>query len=176
MWLSPVHEVTKEVNETAFKNLVADGQFHYRCIALHDQGGLPLPSLEHLKKCFKVTDPNPKKYGATHVDLAIGMRVKLHDNLAPELALFNGACGKVVDIAFPDYTVNNLHRLIPNKTDSMAKLANARRPLPTVSVEIDNDKLDTTLFPGRIVKFVAAKKYLCGKGRHAIYRYATLLL
>jgi hypothetical protein len=126
--------------------------------------------MEHLKKCFKVTDPNPKKYGATHLDLAIGMRVKLHDNLAPELALFNGASGKVVDIAFPDYIEPNVHKLIPDKSDNMAKLANAHRPLPIVSVKIDNDKLDDSLFPGGIVKFVAAKKYLCGRGRHAIYR------
>jgi hypothetical protein len=170
VWLSPTHEVTKEVNETAFNNLVAEGQFHYRCIALHDQGGLPLESMEQLEKCFKVTNPNAKKFGATHLDLAIGMRVKLLDNLAPELGLFNGASGRIKEIAFPDYIPPNIHELLPNKKTSMAKLANGNRPLPVVSVEIDNDKLDTTIFPERIVKFVPVKKHLCGRKRHAINR------
>ena len=170
MWLSPLHEVTKQVNEAAFKNLVEAGQFHYKCIALHDQGGGPLPSMERLKACFKVTNPNAKMYGATYIDLAIGMRVKLHDNLAPELALFNGAAGTVVDIAFPDYVPPDKHELLPNSSVSMAKLANDHRPLPIVSVKIDNDKLDTTLFPDRIVKFAPVKRHLHGKGQHAISR------
>jgi len=166
IWLSPFQNVCDSINESAFKTLVDAGNFHYRCIATH-QSGAERETEATLNKYFKYS--NPKKYGATFIDLAVGMRVKCTDNLATELGIYNGATGTVIDIAFNETIPPNKFKLVPD--ESLAREAMKNRPLPVVTVRLDNDKVNEELFPGKRVVFTPVKKCLYGKKDNAVCRY-----
>ena len=130
------------------------------------------PSKEELIECFKYSDD--KEFGATHVDFAIGSRVRVPFNIATNLGLFNGATGTVVEISFEDTARSFKHKLMPNfnKDGSMVTqaLRSEGRPQPIISVKMDSTKVSEKLFPHRIVKFGPVQKKLFCKDKKTWYR------
>ena len=92
--------------------------------------------------------------------------MRLTENLATELGLYNGTIGTVTDIAFEEHVPPNKFKLLPkkNEDETLAKQAMAGRPLPIITLQMDNDKIDTNIFPNREVKIQIAKlKLLPGR-------------
>ena len=93
------------------------------------------------------------------------------------LGLYNGATGVVTAMKFEDgiQGLNEANfKLLPTaKSDgSMARQTYYCRPLPVVYVQLDNDKVDTTLFPNRIVPITKHQYTLIGgKDQDTVYRY-----
>jgi hypothetical protein len=92
--------------------------------------------------------------------------------------LYNGATGVVTDMKFLDTAIPEVNefkfKLLPTaKSDgSMARQVHKGRPIPVVYVQLDNDKVDTTLFPNRIVPITTHQYTLIGgKGLDTVYRY-----
>ena len=91
--------------------------------------------------------------------------------------LYNGATGVVTAMKFEEglqgFSGANFKLLPTAKSDgSMARQTKYGRPLPVVYVQLDNDKVDTTLFPNRIVPITAHQYTLIGsKGQDTVYRY-----
>ena len=82
LWLSPFCEEAAQVNKRCFDAQVANGDRHYRCIAQHTRPQSPNIKVEEHTEFFKITG---REYGATYLDLAIGSRVRITENLAVEL-------------------------------------------------------------------------------------------
>jgi len=82
LWLSPFCEEAAQVNKRCFDAQVANGDRHYRCIAQHTRPQSPNIKVEEHTEFFKITG---REYGATYLDLAIGSRVRITQNLAVEL-------------------------------------------------------------------------------------------
>ena len=83
LWLAPFCEEAAKVNKRCFDTQVANGDRHYRCIAFHTRPSTQNDvTIDDLTKYFKITG---SEYGATYVDLAVGSRVRITENLAVEL-------------------------------------------------------------------------------------------
>ena len=93
--------------------------------------------------------------------------------------LYHGATGTIVDIQFKeavgDYP-EDVFRLLPkSKSDgSMAKQAYHGRPLPVVEVQLDNPKIDPTIFPNRRVLITPQRLPICERGQVTINRYESM--
>jgi hypothetical protein len=83
LWLAPFCQDAAKVNKRCFDAQVANGDRHYRCIARHTRSGSQTEiTVKELTSYFKITGP---EHGATYVDLAVGSRVRITENLAVEL-------------------------------------------------------------------------------------------
>jgi hypothetical protein len=93
--------------------------------------------------------------------------------------LYNGATGIITDMKFTRDALVYInekqvkYKLLPTaKSDgSMARQTFHHRPLPIVYVQMDNEKIDTTLFPNRIVP-IGLHQYtiIAKRGQDPVYR------
>ena len=68
-----------------------------------------------------------------------------------------------MQIAFVEGTISGIHKCIPSTSvdGSLARQVSNGRPLPSVVyVKMDNEKIDTTLFPDRIVAFTPQERHV----------------
>jgi hypothetical protein len=132
VWIAPTRAKVAEHNDRNFEMLKAEGAYYFRIIAVHKATSQQqqAPNEEELAELFKNND---KDY-PTHLDIAIGSRVRVTENLATQLGVFNGCIGTVVAIAFSD---NKPHIPSSMPEQSMAKTHDREQPI--VMVQMDDD-------------------------------------
>lgn len=99
--VTPRHAVRKRWNEAAARKWCEEsGQRLFVCTAEDTIGGRPLTLAEKyaLADRFKTEKRRKRKDLPLQVELAIGMKVMVTDNLETDLDVTNGARGEIVDI------------------------------------------------------------------------------
>ncbi len=143
LWMTATNQKVAELNKANFLKLVNNGAFHYRFIAKHCLQGDQLLGVDKVlnesttEKLFKYQH---KDFPPTTVDLAIGSRVRVTENLAIQLGIYNGALGTVVGFRFLKDIPSTEDEMMPKKT-TLHKTRHANREIPVVLVQMDNETM-----------------------------------
>lgn len=132
IWITDSKRSVYRLNAMELKHLISIGRTFYRIVARHTPYD-PLvssPNSEVKAALFAVSNDN---CGASHVDLAIGSRVRCTQNLATQIGIFNGATGTVIGFAF--YREPPQRDEVWPSTESFHLLVN--REIPIVFVRMD---------------------------------------
>ena len=142
IWIFATNQECKQFNEMCTERLVKEGKFRFRVVAQHrDKRGQTAPHDENAK-LLKVT-PKIKKSAddlrVPYMDLAIGSRVKMLENLCVRAGIVNGAVGTVVGFRFVGAVPN---RLKPSASSFNTDESIPNREIPVVLVQFDYDESD----------------------------------
>ena len=94
IWMANTKNDANIINDKCFKNLIKQNKMAYRIVAEHTSGVslLPPPNESKKEELFRYESDY---YGPASIDLAIGSRVSINQNLATQIGVFNGAMGTV---------------------------------------------------------------------------------
>lgn len=135
IWLAATNHTVNNINDLCFSNLQKTSP-HYRCVC-HHETAVEQPVLPQNENST-ITNESLFKYPSDklpppYVDLAIGTRVRLTQNIATQIGLYNGSIGTVYGFAFQS----------DSPPDSFpANMVNAsmlKRELSIVFVQFDQD-------------------------------------
>lgn len=142
LWVTSTHKRVHEINKSYLKNL---NQPIKRIIAYHKpkHSMIPYPDEEIRDKLYAVPGDtnaaNSKKPFPTHIDLAIGSRVRCTRNISVAMGIYNGAMGTVYAFIYegnqPQYEIDNPNELIKN----FSKYEDHERLCPIVLVQMDDN-------------------------------------
>ena len=101
---------------------------------------IPAPAVEDKNALIKYTD---KKYPLPCIDLAIGSRVRVTQNIATQIGIYQGAMGTVNGSGFRGQTP----QVITPTGDNMEMAQHNDREISTVFVEMDNESIPCSFRP-----------------------------
>ena len=138
VWITSTHEKISAINSKCMQKLQQQGNKLTRIIATHKpkDSTIPYPNETERNECYSVHGDFKGKRNnpmMTQIDLCIGARVRLLDNLCVEMGLYNGAMGTVRGFVFQGPEPQNND--IPTK--DFYKLPDDKREIPIVLVEMD---------------------------------------
>jgi len=143
LWVTSTHKRVAEINKKYLKELNAQGNKTVRIIAYHIPTNTKTnyPDYNERNKCYAVrgnsTTGSMKDPFPTHIDIAIGSRVRCTRNLNTEQGIYNGKMGTVYGFVFkngpPIYNDND--ELISH----FAQYEDHQREIPIVLVQMDED-------------------------------------
>ena len=139
IWIFATNQECKEFNYMCTERLVQDGKFRIRIVAQHkDKRGETAPLLQNAK-LLKIEKNSSDDLRVPYMDLAIGSRVKMLDNLCIRAGIVNGAVGTVIGFRF----VHDVPKKLKPSTSSFGTDQSIpNRELPVVLVQFDYEEKD----------------------------------
>jgi hypothetical protein len=139
IWIFATNQECKEFNHMCTERLVQDGKFRIRIVAQHkDKRGEAAPLLQNAK-LLKIEKKSSDDLRVPYMDLAIGSRVKMLDNLCIRAGIVNGAVGTVIGFRF----VHDVpKKLKPSPSSFGTDQSIPNRELPVVLVQFDYEEKD----------------------------------
>ena len=153
LWISPTNAQVDLYNKQAFDRLVATGVATYRAVAIHSIADHSMKnkitSIKVIQNLFKATTTvvgkKVTRLASTDINFAIGQRVRVTQNLATQLGIFNGALGKIIGFHFDEDKEMHEEWMNP-KNIAAYRLSQHKRQqnTPIIYVQLDKVKNDIT--------------------------------
>jgi hypothetical protein len=100
IWVVSTHNQIKKINSAYLQDFVDRGKTVYRVIANHVGNNIRVPPAnavmqKHLYSVKGSDKGGIKDLHLTHMDLCVGTRVRITENICVEAGIFNGAMGTI---------------------------------------------------------------------------------
>jgi hypothetical protein len=158
-WITSLHSKITNINNKIKVEMKKQGKIFVRIIANHIPANtqVAIPNMEQRDQCYSVTGCNKgsrDKPLMTHLDLAIGSRVRCIRNLAVEIGIYNGAMGTVYGFVY-----QGDQYILDTDTKRFSEYEDHEREIPIVLVQMDGDDDDENAYScnkniPRLVPFV----------------------
>jgi hypothetical protein len=148
VWITSTHQKIAEINESFAKEMLKEeGAVQIRVIADHIpyKIGTSMPDEKTRDELYNVQGDS--RGGAfqprlTHMDLMVGTRIRLIDNICVEMGLYNGAMGTIVSFIYNGKGPQTPEERMPS---NFSKLKIEEREQPIIMVRMDG--IDNKDFP-----------------------------
>ena len=140
IWVASTHKQIKKINTSYLQDFVKKGKKVYRVVANHVGSNMHIPppdpaTQKHLYSVKGDDKGGSEELHLTHMDLCVGSRVRITENIFVEGGLFNGAMGTVKGFVYrkgePD----------PQETTkSFSDMSDVEKEIPVVLVQLDGDE------------------------------------
>ena len=142
LWMAPTWDKVNQHNDRNYRIPIDNGATHFRIISHHHAAtaSIAAPTRDDMKNLLK---NNEKKMPLPYIDLAIGSRVRVTQNIATQIGIFQGAMGTVIGFGYRGEAPN----LNTPTGDDMSDARHNNREIPTVFVEMDNEAIPCSIRP-----------------------------
>jgi hypothetical protein len=150
LWIAPTNAEVNEYNMESFIKLGSSGATTYRAISVHNVSSTNhfvkscSPNINVLNNLFKFTKigsiRNERKLPPCDLSFAVGQRVRVTQNLATQIGLFNGAIGTIVAFGFQKNKLMRKDWMHPTHKIGAYRLGLHKRQLntPIIFVQMEN--------------------------------------
>ena len=141
IWVAPKHDDIKMINEAYLTAAKASGKQIFRIIANHVGKNIHVPKPDKEMENVLYSLQGSRKGGMmelslTHMDLYVGCRVRITDNIFVEGGLFNGAMGTVMGFVYATPPPQSTDAALNGK---FSELKDIDKEIPVVLVQLDGD-------------------------------------